>query len=144
MLTGNQIKKEIADSLGIKRNLIRVKVDTSYRVTLLNYMCDIDAVRDLMTQYEKIDRCEHTGEILSGGNTFCFVDFSSECEPDRVHRQILREQIETTCLEGCDTWECENRLRLVNENSGMLHRDIIRKLLLEPEFKNMIEFAKLT
>ena len=35
---------------------------------------DLQKVYDIAMKYQYVDRCEFTGEILCGGNTFVFVD----------------------------------------------------------------------
>lgn len=35
---------------------------------------DLQKVYDIAMKYQFVDRCEFTGEILCGGNTFVFVD----------------------------------------------------------------------
>lgn len=45
--------------------------------------------------YQKISRCDVTGEILSGGNTFVFVAYSHEAKA-----QMKKSVIETGEFEG--------------------------------------------
>lgn len=75
MATGNQIKKELKEA-GIPTKNISVRLNScSIRVSISDLSIDAEKVEALVNKYESIDRCERTGEILQGGNTFVLVDY---------------------------------------------------------------------
>ena len=71
-----EIKKELAKALNTKFNDFSV---TSPHYSSINIdiktLVSKSAVKEIAQKYEKIDRCEVTGEILSGGNTFVSVNY---------------------------------------------------------------------
>lgn len=78
-INGNQIKKELK-AAGFTGK-ISVTTDSSIRVTLKDYSMSAEAIKIfLASKYERISRCEATGEILSGGNRFVFVSYDWELD----------------------------------------------------------------
>lgn len=73
--------KQVKDFLG--KNGIKVTKDLKVRcshnvieVCLNSFsFSQIEIQKLLSTKFERIDKCELTGEILSGGNLFVFVDY---------------------------------------------------------------------
>ena len=45
-------------------------------LTIKDLAIDIKEIEQLSKEYESYDRDEFTGEILSGGNTFVFVNYA--------------------------------------------------------------------
>jgi len=75
--TGNELKKEIRASVPeLGHRDLSVKYGGSYRVAVKKVV-HLSKVKAVAEQYESYSRCEHSGEILSGGNTFVFVEFMS-------------------------------------------------------------------
>lgn len=58
---------------------------SSIRVTIKSDSIPMQVVRDIATGVEEIDRCEVTGEILSGGNRFVFVDYDADVLVDMTY-----------------------------------------------------------
>jgi len=55
---------------------IRVSTDSSIRVKLLDPYLDLEKIETILQEeFESYQRDEATGEILSGGNTFVFVEY---------------------------------------------------------------------
>lgn len=77
------VRKEIK-RLGYSSRRISVRSDyNSLNVTIKDLtICaeDIEKITNYAEQFEKIDRCERTYEILSGGNSFVFVDTDWEAK----------------------------------------------------------------
>ena len=48
---------------------------SSVSITVKDITCDFDAIDRIARSYERIRRCEYTGEILSGGNTYVSVSW---------------------------------------------------------------------
>ena len=84
MKKSNEIKKELIGKFGEGKFLDNKSFSVStrgghVRVTIKTPLVEIEDVQEyLKSQYESIDRCEYTGDILSGGNTFVFVSYDSE------------------------------------------------------------------
>ena len=89
---GKELKKEITTKLGIKPSLISVRYDGSYRIGLKDWAIDKEAVEEIAKAKQSVRRCEYTHEILSGGNTFVFVDYSLS-EPREACVEATKEEI---------------------------------------------------
>jgi len=73
--TGNELKKEIRAAVpALGHRDLSVKYGGSYRVAVKKVV-PLSQVKAVAEQYESYSRCEHSGEILSGGNTFVFVEY---------------------------------------------------------------------
>ena len=75
--------REALKAAGIKRSEVGVTV-MHYTALKLQLKVeastlDMQAVFNASEGHESIDRCEATGEILSGGNTFVFVRALTGC-----------------------------------------------------------------
>jgi len=91
MLDANQIKRLLKQNLDVKRSDIRCRVDSSYRITLMSYSVSKEAVERVLEPLKSVSRCESSGEILSGGNTFVFVDYDYDCEiPSEAMHHLLK------------------------------------------------------
>lgn len=80
-MTSNDIKKYLAEKLNCKTNDFSVKkancmYSDAFYIYIKQAHININDVEKLAKQkFEWVDRDEHTGEILSGGNTYIFVDY---------------------------------------------------------------------
>jgi hypothetical protein len=68
--------------MGYSSRRVSVRVDSwttgsAIRVMVRDPQVDYKAVEKLASSYKRIDRCEITGDILSGGN--CYVDVNRSC-----------------------------------------------------------------
>ena len=88
---GLELKKEITSKLGIKPSLISVRYDGSYRIGLKDWAIDKEAVEEIAKAKQSVRRCEYTHEILSGGNTFVFVDYSLSQPRERCIEETKKE-----------------------------------------------------
>jgi hypothetical protein len=84
----NSIKK-----LGYNSRQISVRdgggcYSTTINITIKDLNIDKDLIEEATSNFEKIDRCEASGEILSGGNTFIFVSYDWEIVRDEVKKYI--------------------------------------------------------
>lgn len=76
MKDSKTLKKEIMSACGLKFSQLSVTSDRySFRVELKTTDVPLSAAEVVASQNERIDRCEYTGEILQGGNTFVFVEY---------------------------------------------------------------------
>jgi hypothetical protein len=81
---------------GIKRSQVSVRCDhSSIRVNIIDPTVSKKTVEEIAGKYESIDRCNYSGEILCGGNTFVFVEYSSEAGESVLAQQPAR--IEAIC-----------------------------------------------
>ena len=75
---GNELKKEIRNAVPeLKHRDISVRYDSSYRIEVKK-LVDLDRVEEVANKYESYQRCQASGEILQGGNTFVFVNYAYE------------------------------------------------------------------
>src|SRR5690242_8810015 len=51
---------------------------SALRVKIKNPAVSLTAVRVIAREFETVSRCEQTGEVLSGGNTYLDVEYSYE------------------------------------------------------------------
>ena len=66
-------------TLGYTSRDVSVRSDhNSLDITIRRNGLKVKAIRDIANSAEKIDRCESSGEILSGGNTYVFIRFSDD------------------------------------------------------------------
>ena len=78
MELAKEIRSELKKELGLNSRNVSVRcphygcirVEVKNKDTQKHY----EAIKAIAKKYEKVDRCESTGEILSGGNTYIFVD----------------------------------------------------------------------
>lgn len=73
--------KKLLKANGIDPRLIRSKLNkysmgSSLTVTILSRSINREDVVKILKQFEKYDRCEITGDILSGCNRYVFVTYS--------------------------------------------------------------------
>jgi len=73
---GSKEVKNFLKSHGIETKDIRVSSNSSIDVKLLDPRLDIDKIEELLkNEFESYQRDDATGEILSGGNTFVFIEY---------------------------------------------------------------------
>ena len=73
--TGNELKKEIRKAVpALGHRDLSVKYSGSYDVNVKKVV-PLSKVEAVAGQCESYSRCEASGEILSGGNTFVFVKY---------------------------------------------------------------------
>ena len=78
--TGNELKREIRTACPeLKHRDLSVKNDGSYNIELKAFF-PLSRVKAVAEKNESIDRCQYSGEILSGGNTFVFVGYVYKIE----------------------------------------------------------------
>ena len=69
------IRSELKKVLGYTNRQVSVKVrDYAIWVNAKVAGLDMQKVYEISVKYKDVERCEFTGEILSGGNTFVFVE----------------------------------------------------------------------
>ncbi len=98
------LRKELKEELGLNSKQVSVRVKHGIAINVnIKTLVNPDKVEKLARKYEKIDRCEASGEILQGGNDFVSVEFD---------RDFLREQASRyteKAKEILDSAETENK-----------------------------------
>ncbi len=77
-LSGNDVKKMILAAipeLSYKDVSVIFKDRIAYYIKIKKVVAN-SKVKDVVNELVSVDRCEITGEILSGGNTYVFVEYS--------------------------------------------------------------------
>lgn len=75
MTTQQQIRNELKEA-GYKARAISVTKDGSATyIRIKDATINIDDVKKIADKHKLVHRCEYSGEILSGGNHFVFVDY---------------------------------------------------------------------
>jgi len=73
-----EIRKQLK-TLGYSARDVSVRSDhNSLDITIRRNGLNVKAIRDIANSYENIRRCEASGEILSGGNTYVTVGFADD------------------------------------------------------------------
>ncbi len=72
-----KVRSDLKAELGLSSKAVSVRKTNggSVRVTIRTLGVSRDAVETIARRVQEIRRCEFSGEILEGGNTFVFIDF---------------------------------------------------------------------
>lgn len=54
----------------------------AFNVTIKDKAIPLDAIEEIARSFESVSRCHVSGEILSGGNTFVFVQYADTVEKE--------------------------------------------------------------
>lgn len=73
---------------------------SSLHVTVKSPEVDFEVARQIAEGKERVDRCERTGEILSGGNRFVHVKHSDECKAIIARRHLAALERAVVALEA--------------------------------------------
>jgi hypothetical protein len=120
---------------GIETAQIRISVDSSVNVKLLDPKLPFDRLEQLLKdKYESYQRDEATGEILSGGNTFVFIEYDYDlvAQVGEELRPTLRP-----FLEGCSgSWDLPALVRHYCESQPSEYDGhIVRRAVQEAFYK---------
>lgn len=101
------IRKKLK-ALGWTRTMVSVRGDGSaIHVTIKDASVPLHKVKEIAEAHEKIDRCHISHEILSGGNTFVFVDYDDDlvgAKADELE-PLLNDDGETALVQGYEVRE---------------------------------------
>lgn len=88
-----KIRAALKSELGASARDISVRISGgSIRVDIRSCNFRKSDVERIAYQFQSIDRCKTTGEILSGGNTFVFVQYTDEATG--TLRALLQSQVD--------------------------------------------------
>ena len=147
----NELKKELSKKLNTKFNAFSVTKQSYSTINIdIKTLVPTSAVKEIAKKYQKIYRCEATGDILTGGNTFIFVDYDfRKFELDNSLIAQIEKVLENVSF--CDKYDryavfCSISDIIFNKNifnSKFLKSDV-RKVMdaLEnkiPKLKNYLE-----
>jgi len=91
------IRKEIK-AMGYNSRTVSVRSDSNSINVVLKKLIAIKPIKKICNKYKSIERCERTGEILSGGNTFVFVEYDYDMlkNEEEMRHEIAKKIIEKT------------------------------------------------
>ena len=96
------IRQELKKELGYNSRQVSIKskpggYSYSFIFTIRDKNVNYDKVNEFAHKYKSVSRCEYSGEILSGGNTYITVTFSDKLkdEMENKHFLKLREWVDT-------------------------------------------------
>jgi len=90
-----EIRKQLKSVLGYnaKQVSIRKRHYTALVFTVRDASVNVEKVKKFAKDFEKIDYCQYTGEILSGGNTYVEVELS-----EGVKDELAKEHLEDVMI----------------------------------------------
>lgn len=100
--TAKNIRDQIKRELGATSRQVSVKAESysmgsTIHVTVKDVNVSLAAVRRIALAHERVQRCRQTGEIMSGGNRFIDVEYSTEAlRPLRDVFEAALRSVEST------------------------------------------------
>jgi len=78
-----KIKLNLKEQLGYNQRMVSLRenpcgLSYSFTFTIRDPKVSLQKLSEFVSAKESIDKCEHSGEILSGGNTFVHITMSNE------------------------------------------------------------------
>jgi len=102
-----EIRKELKEN-GYNRNHVSVRSRHYSSITVEIKKADVDynLVEKIARKQEHYRRCEYSGDILQGGNTFVSVDISSEAAESVITEEFAAkvEKVAAEVIETCEPW----------------------------------------
>ena len=102
----DRIKAELgynSRQVGIRSSYCGYSDET--RVTVKDLSCDIDAIRKIAESFESIRYDEYSGEILSGANTYIFVEYDY-----RILDEATKAELENAEKAICEAVSGKNQV----------------------------------
>lgn len=112
---------------------VRCSRGSAIYVTIRNAAVPRDEVTVIAKDHESIDRCPITHDILSGGNTFIFVEYESSllrARADELEANLSDEPGVSVSVEGFDVWRVSDHTRggsdyyCISQTGGDLNTNI--------------------
>lgn len=79
-------------AIGITNKQVSCRGDyNSIRCSVKDLSIDLEVVKSIAMEYQKIDRCQYSGDILSGGNTFVCVQYDHDTEREHSKSEKFQQ-----------------------------------------------------
>lgn len=79
-------------AIGITNKQVSCRGDyNSINCRVKDLSIDLEVVKQIAYEYQKIDRCQYSGEILCGGNTFVFVEYDHATEREHFKSEKFQQ-----------------------------------------------------
>lgn len=78
--TAKAIRQQIKTQLGYSSRKVSVRqrqggLSYCFQVTVKDLDIPLEPIEKIARKFKEVDKCERTGEILGGGNTYVFVEY---------------------------------------------------------------------
>jgi hypothetical protein len=127
--TAKQIRKELKEKFPFTKFSVRCERSGSINVSWTDFPTE-KAVEEVVSKYEQVQRCEVTGEILSGGNLFVFTrqEWTEEMKKKIVDE--MHNNYGESYLNDRACW-----YRAFNETAEKLYNEFLQTLETKQETK---------
>lgn len=92
-----EVAKQIRDGLkvlGLSSRQVSVQADSNgANVRIKDFSVNFNQVKELAKQFEEIRRCEYSGDILSGGNTYISISYDWQAEKALKESQEYKDHL---------------------------------------------------
>lgn len=78
-------------SLGYSSKQISVTSKNAINITIKDLTIELEKIKQIGDKYREVDYCQASGEILSGGNTFVFTQYSWESERQAMESDAFKD-----------------------------------------------------
>lgn len=79
-------------AIGITNKQVSCRGDyNSINCRVKDLSIDLEVVKQIAYEYQKIDRCDYSGEILLGGNTYVFVEYDHATEREHSNSEKFQQ-----------------------------------------------------
>jgi hypothetical protein len=127
--TAKQIRKELKEKFPFTKFSVRCERSGSINVSWTDFPTE-KAVEEVVSKYEQIQRCEVTGEILSGGNLFVFTRQTWSNELKNKIENEMHNNYGESYLNDRACW-----YRAFNETAEKLYNEFLQSLEQPKEAK---------
>jgi hypothetical protein len=127
--TAKQIRKELKEKFPFTKFSVRCERSGSINVSWTDFPTE-KAVEEVVSKYEQVQRCEVTGEILSGGNLFVFTRQEWTEETKKKIVDEMHNNYGDSYLNDRACW-----YRAFNETAEKLYNEFLQTLETKQEVK---------
>ena len=99
MKTAKDLRKQLKDELGLNSRQVSVRSDSCSIHVTIKVPAPKSPIEAIAKTAESIDRCEYSGEILSGGNTYVSVTYA-EGILESYAKSVLGESVTAEVVEA--------------------------------------------
>ena len=110
------IKKMVIEKTGLRYSDLSATSDYSSLNIHVKAFYPLSVIEKLVSDIEKVDRCDRSGEILSGGNFFVFVSYNRDIVIPDDMKKVIFDVVQSINLDsGVDNIPKNAKLHLLNE-----------------------------